>query len=171
MKKIIFLFALFLLPVLSCFAEDPVEGYWVSIDDQNGKTTAGWHIYAEGGKLYGKILSIPDYSQDVLAAYCKKSYKGFPVAGDVSKMTVLGTPWIFGLTMESYGHWTGGNIIDPNNGGMYNCKITFHPAGELGKGKKNYSADTLEMRAEVGMGIGRSQFWRKCTQAEAVSLR
>ena len=33
-----------------CFA-DPVEGFWISVDETN-KATAGLEIYQRGGKLY-----------------------------------------------------------------------------------------------------------------------
>lgn len=73
-------------------------------------------------------------------------------------MTVVGTPWIWGLTQKSAGQWAGGNIIDPADGKVYKCKITFRAAD----GKK-FKEDTLEMRGEIGMGIGRSQFWKRST--------
>jgi uncharacterized protein (DUF2147 family) len=56
--------------------------------------------------------------------------------------------------------------IDPNDGKMYKCKITFHAADG-----RRYPTDTLEMRGEIGLGIGRSQFWRKSNRTEASGLR
>ncbi|MDR1399550.1 MAG: DUF2147 domain-containing protein [Treponema sp.] len=164
MKMVILLIG-FLVLGATCFA-DPVEGYWVSIDDKTGRATAGWQIYTEHGQLYGKILSISGYPQDVKALKCKKSYRGFPFAGDVSAMPVIGTPWIFGLQLVRNGEWSKGNIIDPESGNMYQCRIIFHAADG-----KRYSLDTLEMRGEIGLGIGRSQFWRKSTHEESAGLR
>jgi uncharacterized protein (DUF2147 family) len=164
-KKLIVCLALCVGLVLPAFALDPVEGYWVSVDEKTGKVTAGWEIYVEGGKLYGKICSVAGYSQDITADVCKESYKGFPVAGKVNQMKVVGTPWIFGLTSKEAGKWSGGSIIDPNEGKMYQCVITYRPTDG-----KRFKADTLEMRGEIGMGIGRSQFWRKSTRAEASGL-
>jgi uncharacterized protein (DUF2147 family) len=134
------------------------------MDDKTGKATAGWEIYTTGNKLYGKILSVADHPQDVKADKCKDSYKGFPLAGKVSAMTVVGPPWIFDLTMDRPGVWSGGNIIDPDNGNMYGCRITYRPQD----GNK-YKTDTLEMRGTIGP-IGRSQFWRKATREEASAL-
>ena len=147
-----------------CFA-DPVEGFWISVDETN-KATAGWEIYQRGGKLYGRILSIAGFPQEALALACKESYPGFPAAGKVNEMRVVGTSWIFGLTMDKAGYWSGGNVIDPNDGKMYKCKITFRPADG-----RRYTTDTLEMRGEIGLGIGRSQFWQKSTRTEAGGLR
>jgi uncharacterized protein (DUF2147 family) len=74
---------------------------------------------------------------------------------------VIGTPWIWGLDKKKSGEWAGGNIVDPGKGDIYQCKITFRKAD----GKK-FSKDVLEMRGEVGLGIGRSQFWQKASEAE-----
>ena len=149
-----------------CFAADPAEGFWISVDEKTGKDTAGWEIFVKDGKLYGRILSLAGLSQSVKADQCKDSYKGFPASGKVSEMNVVGTTWIFGLIPDDKpGHWKGGNIIDPNDGSMYGCKIIFHPAD----GKK-YKADTLEMRGTIGP-LGRSQYWRKATRDQAAGLR
>jgi uncharacterized protein (DUF2147 family) len=107
-----------------CFAEDPTLGFWLSVDEKTGKTTAGWEIYQEKNGL------------------------------------------LFGLRQEKEGQWSGGNIINPEDGNMYKCKIIFHKAN----GTK-YKTDTLEMRGEIGLGIGCSQFWRKATRAEASALK
>jgi uncharacterized protein (DUF2147 family) len=161
MKKLALITA-FVLSAGVFLAADPVEGYWVSIDDKTGKITAGWEIYQSGGKLYGKILGIVGYPPDVIADSCKESYPGFPVAGKVNQLPVKGTPWIYGLSMDRQGQWSGGTIVDPETGNMYKCRITYRQANG-----RRYTVDTLEMRGEIGLGIGRSQFWRKSTRAEA----
>ncbi|GHU80811.1 hypothetical protein FACS189468_1630 [Spirochaetia bacterium] len=166
MKKMMALFVGILMSVGICFAADPVEGFWVSVDEKTGNITAGWEIYVTNGKLYGKIHSVVGYPRDVKATACKDSYPGFPVSGRVNQMTVVGTPWIFGLAMERAGQWSGGSIVDPESGKLYKCKITFRPADG-----NRYKADTLEMRGEIGLGIGRSQFWRRSSQAELNGLR
>ncbi|MDR2630936.1 MAG: DUF2147 domain-containing protein [Spirochaetaceae bacterium] len=169
MKKGIVLAALAAAWVLNAgvlFAADPVEGYWVSVDEKTGKITAGWEIYQSGGKLYGKVLGVVGHPQDVKADKCKESYPDFPVAGKVNQMPVRGTPWIFGLTMNRAGQWSGGSVVDPETGNLYKCRITFRPADN-----RRYPVDTLEMRGEIGLGIGRSQFWRKSTRAEVEGLR
>ncbi|MDR0598540.1 MAG: DUF2147 domain-containing protein [Treponema sp.] len=165
MKKL-YMAALFAALGGLCFAADPAEGFWISVDEKTGKATAGWEVYIQNGKLYGRILSVAGEPQDVKADKCKDSYKGFPTPGKVSEMTVVGTIWIFGLVPDGPGgKWKDGSIIDPGDGNMYGCKITFHPAGE---GK--FRADTLEMRGTIGP-FGRSQFWRRATRTEAAALR
>jgi len=166
MRKIAFFVVVFVFVSGLCFAADPAEGFWISMDEKSGKATAGWEIYTVGDKLFGKILSVADHPQTDKATKCKDAYPGFPVQGKVSEMSVVGTPWIFNLALDKPGSWSGGQIIDPNDGNLYKCKITFRPQD----GKK-YLKDTLEMRGEIGLGIGRSQYWQKCTREEASALR
>jgi uncharacterized protein (DUF2147 family) len=164
MKKLLTVFCILAISAVFLPA-DPVEGYWISIDDKTGEATAGWRIYEEADVLYGRIVSIAGFPQDSPAAPCKVSYPGFPLPGKVNEMPVVGTPWIFGLRRDREGQWGGGKIIDPNNGKIYNCRIIFHPAGE-----RRYKEDTLEVRGSIGP-LGRSQYWQKSNKAAASSLR
>jgi len=168
-KVVIFLLTFFFIAGF-CFAQDPagsdpVEGYWLSVDEKTGKVTAGWHIYIVNGKILGKILSMSDFPHDAVAERCKETYSGFPIAGSVKRMTVVGTPWIFGLTRDKPGEWSGGHVINPEDGNIYKCKMFFRKAD----GKK-FKTDVLEMRGEIGLGIGRSQYWQKTDEATASSL-
>ena len=169
MKRLIISFLIVCFAAGICFAADPVEAYWLSVDEKSGKVTGSWHIYQEGGKLYGKLLSSPDDPPDTIADKCKESYAGFPVPGKVNKMKIIGTPWIFGLTLDKTGEWSGGNVVDPTDGKMYKCKIIFRPAGSK-SGRTEFKVDTLEMRGEVGLGIGRSQYWKKTDFETASNL-
>ncbi len=166
MKKIIAILAGLMLFGTLCFAADPAEGYWVSVDEKTNEETAGWKIYQEGGKLCGKILSISGKPQDEKATGGKgKSYDNFMNGKDVGTLQTVGTTWIWDMAKQGEGSWANGYIIDPNDGKRYKCRITFHKAD----GKK-YKADTLEMRGEVGP-FGRSQFWKSATEEKASGLR
>jgi uncharacterized protein (DUF2147 family) len=166
MKKTAFVLFVFLGGSGICIAQDPAEGYWLSVDDKTGKITAGWEIYQENGKLYGKVLSTVEHDPGARALRCRESYRDFPAAGKVNEMIVVGTPWIFGLVREAPGKWHRGNVIDPSNGNMYLCKITYHPAD----GKK-FKVDTLEMRGEIALGVGLSQYWPRTDRETAGSQR
>lgn len=166
MKKILLISVLAIISIQAALAADKVEGLWKSIDEKTGETTAAWKIYQKDGVLFGEILVIKGKPDSTIASACQTTYKGFPRSGDVSKMTVINTPWLFGLTMKKEGEWDSGNVIDPKDGKIYKCKITFRPAD----GNK-FKIDTLEMRAEIGLGLGRSQFWERTTEAEINSMR
>jgi uncharacterized protein (DUF2147 family) len=165
MKKIIVMLIALVIVTGFGFAADPVEGFWLSVDEKTGEVTAGWQIYQEGGVLYGKILSFSDKSGGDYAVNCRDSYPGFPVPGRVSQMHLIGTPWIYGHTSTKCGEWSGGTVVNPEDGRNYRCRIFFRPADG-----RRYLTDTLEMRGEIGLGIGRSQFWRKTDERTARSL-
>lgn len=166
MKRTAILCALAFLAAATVSAADRVEGLWKSIDEKTGKVTAAWRIYQKDGRLYGEIITVPDQSDETLASDCTGVYKDFPKPGDVSRMTVVNTPFIYNLRMKDAGLWEGGNIIDPNDGKLYKCKISFHQADD-----RKFKKDTLEMRGEIGLGIGRSQFWERTTEKEIEALR
>lgn len=167
-KKVLALVAIFFGFASFVFATDPVIGYWVSYDDESGKAEAGWQIWEQNGKLYGKIVSLIGKSKDEKATGAKGRgpYEGFPQAGKLEDMTVIGTTWIYDLQKKSEGNWEKGFIVDPKNGKRYKCKIVFHKAD----GNK-YKKDTLQMRGEIGAGIGRNQWWLASTEAEAMALK
>jgi uncharacterized protein (DUF2147 family) len=167
-KKLISLFSVVLLCTGFCVASDPVEGFWISYDEKTGKATAGWKIWEENGFLFGTILSLAGFPQDVKAYGTKGKgpYRDFPVSGDMAGMMTVGTPWIYNLKKISEGVWAKGMIVDPNDGNKYKCRITFHQAN-----RNKYNKPTLEMRGEIGLGIGRSQFWIAATEEEAAGLR
>jgi uncharacterized protein (DUF2147 family) len=165
MKKFLMMCGVLVVIGAAQLAADPAEGYWLSVDDKSGKINAGWEIYVVDGKLYGKILSIADFDQGELATACTGKYPGFPGQGPANELTVVGTTWVFGLSQDSAGQWSKGNIIDPNDGKMYGCKVTYRPADG-----KRYKVDTLEVRGTIGP-FGRSQYWQKATREQASGLR
>jgi len=165
MKKTLLLLTILSITVFSFAQNDPAEGYWLSIDEKTNKITAGWHIYQESGKLFGKIISMSEFPPGLNAERCKDSYPNFPIAGKANQMPVIGTPWIYNLSMQKPGEWSGGRIINPEDGKDYHCKIIYRTAD----GRK-YKTDVLEMRGEIGLGIGRSQFWQRSNLETAGSL-
>lgn len=167
MKKRILLICSIFLFVYSAFAQDPVLGHWISFDDKTGKATAGWFIEEINVELFGTMTALADHPQDQLATGGKgKSYSEFQNGKDIAEIQIVGTTWIYNLKKDDTGKWSKGYIIDPESGNRYKCKITFRKAD----GKK-YKTDTLEMRGELALGIGRSQFWTRASEEEAKNIR
>ncbi|MDR1867124.1 MAG: DUF2147 domain-containing protein [Treponema sp.] len=166
MKKTVFVCAILCSFACAAFAADPAEGFWISIDEKTGIATAGWEFYQNNGVLQAKMLSVVGISAAAIATKCKESYRGFPISGKVNQMSLLGTPWIFGLSRESTGQWVKGNVINPEDGNMYRCRVMYHPADG-----NRYKTEVLEIRGEIGLGIGYSQFWQRSTKERAESLR
>lgn len=165
-NKFLLIFATLAVLHAAIFA-DPVEGYWIATNQITGKHLCGWQLYIESGILYGKILSAEGATAETVAKKCTKKYPDFPVGGEISKMKMFGTPFIYGLTSTEPGKWAGGYIINPDDGTFYRCTITFHAAD----GKK-YKTDTLEMYGMLkNVNIGVSQYWPSGTKEEAEGIK
>lgn len=127
-------------------AASPV-GLWKTIDDHTGKARALIRIYEQAGKLYGKIVKGLDpepagakAEPDVCSA-CTDERKNAPMKGLVI---------IRNLTRDGDA-WDGGDILDPDSGTIYGCRIKLGPDGH-----------TLEVRGFLGFSfLGRSQVWQR----------
>lgn len=135
----LFLLALFALP-LAVLAQSPV-GVWT-----NEAKEAQFEIYEQGGKLFGKILSLKepndtDGKPKVDKNNPDSSKKGTPLAG----MTFLR-----GFTPAGSGRWENGSIYDPKNGKTY--KAWMQMTGNT----------KIEVRGFIGFSfVGRSQNWTR----------
>ena len=120
-------------------AQSPV-GTWVTVDDRSGEERSHLRIYEEEGKLYGRITKLLDDRPDARCIKCKGEKKDKPVLGMV----------ILRDLSESGDAWTGGYILDPENGREYKCRVSLQ------------SDNRLEVRGYIGMPtFGRSQIWKK----------
>jgi len=164
MKKIITLVIVLFVYAEAAFAADPVEGFWLSVDDKTGEIKSGWEIYESSGVMYGKMLSAAGFTSATRATRCRDSYANFPITGKVNQLPLLGTPWMFGLRRESSGKWTNGNIVNPEDGNMYKLSLIHHPVD----GKK-FQQETLEVRGQLLFFSG-SQYWKRATREEASAL-
>jgi len=164
MKKIITLVIVLFVYAGAVFAADPVEGFWLSVDDKTGEIKSGWEIYESNGVMYGKMLSAAGFTAAARATRCRDSYANFPISGKVNQLPLLGTPWMFGLRRESAGKWTNGNIVNPEDGNMYKLSLIHHPVD----GKK-FQYETLEVRGQLLFFSG-SQYWKRATREEASTL-
>ena len=135
--------ALFIAGVsMSAFA-DPMSpvGTWNTIDDKTNQPKSLVSITEKDGVISGKVEKIVDPAkQDSKCDECASDdpRKGKPVIG----MTIL-----TGLKKEGDNVYSGGQILDPNNGKTYNAKVTV-----IDGGKK------LEMRGSI-LFFGRTQTW------------
>lgn len=114
MRKLIWTAGLcFLLGTLSVTAQD-IFGKWKTIDDETGKEKSIVEIYEKGGKVYGKVVEI--LNKEKLDARCEKC------KGDKKDQPILGMVIIDGLKKDG-SEYSGGDILDPNKGKEYRCKI------------------------------------------------
>ena len=107
-----------LLSIFNSTLAQSVIGKWKTIDDNTGEPRCLVDIYEREGKIYGKITKLfPKIGEDP-----------DPVCDDCDPedsrylKKIIGMEIIESLTRddEEYG---GGNILDPENGKVYRCKI------------------------------------------------
>jgi uncharacterized protein (DUF2147 family) len=166
MKRALFSFCLVISVVSFCFAVDPVEGCWFSVDDKTGEVVSAWEMYVDSnGLLHGRMLSAVGITANMLATKCKETYANFPVSGKVNLMPIVGTSWFFGFHKEKAGRWVGGSVVNAEDGSIYKAELTHHPIDG-----KRYNVETLEVRGFLLFFSG-AQYWQRCTREEAISLR
>lgn len=117
MKRTFALSLVFSFFFVSAFAQrtSPV-GKWKTVDDNSGKTKSVVEIYEKGGKLFGKVLELFDPE------------KPNPVCEECASDDPRHMKPIVGLeiirNMEQDGkEWEDGDILDPENGKVYRCKL------------------------------------------------
>ncbi len=143
MKKTFLSLFLVMAFSISGFSQiDKIVGKWKTIDDEDGSAKSIVHIFkATNGKYYGKVDKLFK-NADSLCTECEGVDKNKPKLG----LTVIKN------MVEKNGTLTGGTILDPNNGKVYRCNISF-----------NAKTNQLDVRGSLDkMGIiGRSQTWVK----------
>jgi uncharacterized protein (DUF2147 family) len=132
-----------IMAMAPAFANDasPV-GLWKNIDDVTGKPKALIRISESNGVLQGKIEKLfraPDQDQNPKCDKCTDARKDQPI---------IGMQLLSGLKKDGDAY-TGGEIVDPEDGKVYKSKM------ELADGGKK-----LKVRGYVGVPMfGRSQTW------------
>ena len=139
--RILILIALGLISTLAAANENPV-GLWRTIDDKSGKEKSLVRVTESNGQLQltiEKIFREPGEDPNPLCDKCPGEKKNKPVIG-----MQIGN----GLKKDS-DVWSGGEILDPQNGKTYKCKVWLED-----KGKK------LHVRGFIGVSVlGRTQVW------------
>lgn len=118
-----------------------VFGKWKTIDDETGEAKSIVEIYEQNGKVYGKVIDIlTPGRENAVCDNCSGKNKGKPIKG----LVILN-----GLS-KNKDEYSGGTILDPQNGKEYKCYITLE------------NADKLKVRGYIGFSmLGRSQYWHR----------
>lgn len=129
------------MPAAGAADASPV-GLWKNIDDVSGKPKALIRISENKGELEGRIEQLfrpADEDQNPKCVKCEGVLKDQPIIGMV---------FMSGLK-KSGDAYTGGEILDPDNGKVYKSKLTL-----VDGGKK------VNVRGYIGIPmLGRSQVW------------
>jgi uncharacterized protein (DUF2147 family) len=122
-------------------ADSPI-GMWQTIDDHTGQPKALVQISQDGsGQLNGKVIKGlgANDQPDRRCTACTDARKDQPILG----MTIISD-----MKKDSDG-WDNGQILDPENGKVYKCKMHLEDGG-----------NKLVVRGYIGVSLlGRSQTW------------
>jgi uncharacterized protein (DUF2147 family) len=127
----------------AALAQNTPVGRWHRIDDKTKEIKSEITITEAGGVLSGKVSKMlrKDAKQDAVCDECKDARKGQPI---------LGLEIIRGAKKEANEDvWTGGKILDPENGKEYTLKLTPQEGGKQ-----------LAVRGSIGP-FGRTQTWQR----------
>jgi uncharacterized protein (DUF2147 family) len=134
--------ALALSPAAAWADDASPVGLWKNIDDVTGKPKALIRITESNGVLQGKLEKLfraPDQDQNPSCDKCEGVNKDKPI---------LGLMFMWGLKKDG-DEYSGGEILDPDNGKVYRSKMVLVEGGKK-----------LKVRGYIGMPmLGRSQTW------------
>ena len=130
------------IPALTAAAQATPVGFWGTVSDEDGRPTAIVEIQQRpDGEYVGIVrgLLVAASHEDSLCLKCTDERRGQPVVG----MTIL-------RHMRQDGDaWSGGEILDPENGKTYRAKMKLTDGGQK-----------LIVRGYIGVSLfGRSQTW------------
>ena len=115
--------ALITLPMSNAQAQQPPTGHWMTIDDASGKTKSVVEVYqARDGSFAGRVTEILDLKEgpNPLCVKCNGSNKNKPIKG----MVIL-----WGLKPDGDERWSGGRVLDPENGKTYKSRLELLDGG------------------------------------------
>ena len=151
MKKLMLSLILFTFSAMNCWA-DGVVGYWKTIDDKTDKPKSIIHITKHEDEFRGKIVRLlnPE-KQNAVCDECD---------GDKKDKPVLGMEIMWGFEEAKSGKtWEDGEILDPENGKVYSCKLTLKNDGQ-----------ELDVRGYIGFSwIGRTQTWLRASEQDVAA--
>jgi uncharacterized protein (DUF2147 family) len=135
--------ALFMLP-FTLHAAD-LSGLWQTTDDKTGKPRSLVRIVENAGE-YSAIVEKGLLATDTGDAVCDKC------TDDRKGQKIIGMTIAKHLKKSNNGNvYDNGEILDPDNGKIYKCKMTLSASG-----------NELEVRGFIGISLlGRSQTWKR----------
>jgi uncharacterized protein (DUF2147 family) len=117
-------------------------GRWKTIDDTTGKPKSLLTLWEQDGKLYGRIDQILDPAPD------NPNHRCIHCSGAMKDKELLGLEILWDMK-HTGNDWSGGFILDPDNGSTYKCKMALEDGGKK-----------LKVRGFIGLSLlGRTQYW------------
>lgn len=117
-------------------------GRWKTVDDATGKVKSVVVVWEQDRKLYGKIEKLVDPDPQDPDPRCTRC------EGEMKDQPLIGLRILWDLKKDG-DQWSGGKILDPDNGKAYRCSIAFEDGGQK-----------LKVRGFIGLSLlGRTQHW------------
>ena len=139
MKRTLF-FAVTLLFTVTLFAQTPILGEWITVDDATGEHKSVVRIHqADNGKYYGTIIQVLEENGET--AVCTEC------TGEDHNKPVVGLTIIRDMQLKD-GELRGGKVLDPDNGKFYYAKVYLKDGKLILRGSLD----------KAGL-LGRSQTW------------
>jgi len=146
-RHLLFRAALFSAAVIAtpAFAAEPSPlGTWKTIDDDTHEAKALVEIAEQDGALSGHIVKLFRHPNEIQDPVCKAC------EGERHDQRVIGMTILWNLRRDG-DEWNGGEILDPEEGKIYRCKL--HPTDD---------GMRLEVRGFIGISLlGRTQVWER----------
>lgn len=135
--------ALLIFATFSVIAQsDSPVGFWKTVDDNTGETRSVIEIYKNANRIEGRIHKLLDADAPETCDACP---------GDKKDAKLIGMIMMWDLLADD-DEWSGGKIMDPENGNVYKCFIKLE------------SKDKLKVRGYMGFRLaGRTQYWYRDT--------
>ncbi len=132
----------FFLVAISTQAQNSIIGKWKTVDDDTGEVKSVVEIYERNGRFYGKIVKVfIDGNTDPVCEKCSEE-------DDRYQEKIIGMEIIRHM-LKSGAEYEAGDILDPEDGRIYRCKLWVE-------------GDDLKVRGYWGP-FYRTQTWRKST--------
>ena len=139
MKRTLF-FAVTLLFSVTLFAQNPLLGEWITVDDATGEQKSIVRIYqADNGKYYGTIIQLLEENGET--AVCTECM------GEDHNKPIVGLTIIRDMQLKD-NELRGGKVLDPDNGKFYYAKVYLKDGKLILRGSLD----------KAGL-LGRSQTW------------
>jgi uncharacterized protein (DUF2147 family) len=139
MKKIFFTTLLFALSITT--NAQTIFGKWNSTNEETGNIDSIIEVYEKDGKAFAKVIEIKGSARkNAVCEKCEDENRNKPI---------LGLNILTGLEKND-DEWSGGNILDPRNGRIYNCYI------------KLIKPNKLKIRGYIGLALfGKTAYWER----------
>ena len=122
-------------------AASPV-GLWQTVSDVTGQPQSVVEVYEDNGRLFARVERVlVTEGVPSTCVKCRDDRKGQPLVGLI----------IMRNMRKGDKDYSGGDILDPESGKVYRCRMTLDATGQR-----------LTIRGYIGISLfGRSQVWHR----------